>query len=156
VEPSVTETTVQYKQVINGLPVVTPHAGSVSVTIDNDGTVTGVRSSVRQIEQLVQPLDTTTSPPEPGYPAEEQIARPRATDPAGYEQLLAQEWGRRVASNWAVRGEMPLGFSDVPGSTEVGYDIRGNTAGIIARKAIEVDFGGVLRKRYWVSVPLLQ
>jgi hypothetical protein len=156
VEPSVTETTVQYKQVINGLPVVTPHAGSVSVTIDNDGTVTGVRSSVRQIEQLVQPLDTTTSPPEPGYPAEEQIARPRATDAAGYEQLLAQEWGRRVASTWAIRGEMPLGFSDVPGSTEVGYDIRGNTAGIIARKAIEVDFGGVLRKRYWVSVPLLQ
>jgi hypothetical protein len=156
VEPSVTETTVQYKQVINGLPVLTPEAGTVSVTLDNDGTVTGVRGSVRQVEQLVQPMNTTTSPPEPGNPAEEQIARPRATDAAGYEQLLAQEWGRRVASRWAVRGEMPLSFTDVPGSTEVGYDIRGNTANLVARKAIEVDFGGVLRKRYWVSVPLLE
>jgi hypothetical protein len=157
VEPSVTETTVQYKQVINGLPVVTPDAGTVSITFDNDGTVTGVRSSVRPVERLDdRPLNTTTSPPEPGNPAEEQIARARATDAAGYEQLLAQEWGRRVASSWAVRGEMPLSFTEVPGSTEVGYDIRGNSASLVARKAIEADFGGVLRKRYWVTAPLLQ
>jgi len=143
--------------VINGLPVVTPDAGSVTVTIDNDGTVTGVHSSVRPVERLDdRPMNTAASPPEPGYPTEEQLARPRATDAAGYEQLLAQEWGRRVASSWAVRGEMPLSFTEVPGSTEVGYDIRGNTASLVARRAIEADFGGVLRKRYWVTAPLLQ
>jgi len=156
-EPSVTETTVQYKQSINGLPVVTPDAGSVRLTIDNDGTVTGVHSSVRPVDQLTdRPMDTTASPPEPGSPSEGPIARPRATDAAGYEQLLAQAWARRVASGWAVRGEMPLGFTVVPGSTEVGYDIRGNTTSLVARRAIEADFGGVLRKRYWVTVPLLQ
>jgi hypothetical protein len=156
-EPSVTETTVQYKQVINGLPMLTTDAGTVSITFDNDGTVTGVRSSVRPVERLDdRPLNTTASPPEPGIPSQEQIARPRATDAAAYEQLLAQEWARRVASRWAVRGEMPLGFAEVPGSTEVGYDIRGNSASLVARKAIEADFGGVLRKRYWVSVPLLE
>ena len=156
-EPSVTETTVQFKQVINGLPVVTPDAGSVRLTIDNDGTVTGVHSSVRPIESLVdRPMDTAASPPEPGSPSEGPVARPRATDTAGYEQLLAQAWARRVASGWVVRGEMPLGFAEVPGSTEVGYDVRGNTASLVARRAIEADFGGVLRKRYWITVPLLQ
>jgi hypothetical protein len=137
--------------------VLTQDAGSVRVSIDNDGTVTSVHSSVRPVDRLDErPMNTVASPPEPGKPEEEQLARPRATDTAGYERLLSQEWGRHVARRWAIRGEMPLNFTEVPGSTEVGYDIRSNTANLVARRAIEVDFGGVIRKRYWVSVPLLE
>jgi hypothetical protein len=45
-------------------------------------------------------------------------------------------------------------LSSVPGSTEIGYDIQGNEAILIARKAVEVNFGSGYRKRYWVTVPL--
>jgi len=158
-EPFTTETTVQYRQVINGLPVVTPDAGAVRVTVDNDGTVTGVQSSVRPLDRLVdRPKNTTASPPEPGAPTPptERIAQPRATDVADYEQLLAEEWAKLLASRWVVRGEMPLRFTVVPGSTEVGYDIRGNDAVVVARRAIEADFGSGYLARYWVTVPLVE
>jgi hypothetical protein len=49
---------------------------------------------------------------------------------------------------------MPLEFTTVPNSTEIGYDIDGDEAILIARKAIEVNFGNGYRKRYWVTVPL--
>jgi len=90
-------------------------------------------------------------------PAEQGITaapdEPRATDEAGYQQLLAQEWSKRLA-NWAVRGHAPLGYATVPGSTEVGYVVRGNTTAIVARKVVEVDFGNGIYKRYWVETPL--
>lgn len=155
--PFTTETTVEYRQVINGLPVISPSAGVVRVAVDNDGTVTSVHNSLREIDQLVdRPRNTAASPPEPGATSQDgPIARPRATDERGYEQLLAREWADRVAHRWVVRGEMPLSFTVVPFSREVGYDIQGNTAVVVAREAIEVDFGDGLRARYWVTVPLL-
>jgi hypothetical protein len=42
----------------------------------------------------------------------------------------------------------------VPGSTEIGYAVRGNVAALVARKAIEVDFGSGYRKRYWVEAEI--
>ena len=49
--PYVTETTTQFRQVINGVPVITPDAGAVRVTVDNDGRVTSVHTSVRPLER---------------------------------------------------------------------------------------------------------
>jgi hypothetical protein len=153
--PYITQTTIQYRQVINGLPVIAPNAGTVRVTVDNDGTVTTVESSLRPVDQLLdRAYDTAASPP---YGSEQGATaapdEPRATDEAGYQQLLAQEWGKRLAS-WAVRGHAPLGYATVPGSTEVGYVVRGNNTVIVARKAVEVDFGNGIYKRYWVETPL--
>jgi hypothetical protein len=144
--PFVTETTVQFKQIINGVPVVTPGAGEVRVSIDNDGQITSVHSSVRGVERLAE-----ARPTEPGP------SGPQATSgPAGentYEQKLAAAWGRRLAS-FALRGPAPTSFSVVPNSTEIGYDVRGNDAQLVAQRAIEVDFGQGLRKRYWLNVPI--
>jgi hypothetical protein len=155
--PYITETTVQFRQVINGLPVLTPGAGTVRVTLDNDARVTGVHSSVRPIDRLMdRPLNTTADPPlGPAVSSQEPrpIGQARATDVAGIEDLLAQQWAQQMAF-WVMRGSMPLQYTVVPGSTEVGYDIRGNNAIIVARRAIEVDFGNGYLKRYWVVAPL--
>jgi hypothetical protein len=149
--PYVTGTTVQFRQVINGLPVLTPGAGEVRVSIDNDGTVTGIQSSVRPVAALHdRPRNTTSAPLQEG-----PIARPQVTGDADYERVLAAEWRKRLAA-WVVRGESPAQYTIVPGSTEIGYDIRDNHAIIVARRAMEVDFGHGYRKRYWLTAPILE
>lgn len=149
--PYTTGTVVQFRQVINGLPVITPGAGTVRVSVDNDSKVTNVHSSVRAIAELRdRALNTTPVPPPEGV-----TASPQPPDPSNYEQRLAMEFSKQLAS-WVVKGGMPLEFTTVPGSTEIGYDIRGNQAVLIARKAVEVDFGNGYRKRYWVTAPLFE
>lgn len=157
--PYTTGTTVQYRQVINDLPVITPSAGTVRVSIDNDGRVTDVSSSVRVVERLSdRPWMTPPTPPPPapagGPPAGEPREAARTDgDPANYEQALEAAFSRQLAA-WAITGKMPVEFTTVPGSTEVGYDISGDGARLIAHKLVEVDFGAGFSKLYWVSVPL--
>jgi Fe-S cluster assembly ATPase SufC len=43
----------------------------------------------------------------------------------------------------------------VPDTTEVGYDLRGNEGRLVARREVEVDFGGGIRKRYEVVAPIV-
>jgi hypothetical protein len=149
--PYIVETTVQFRQVINGLPVITPGVGEVRITIDNDGTVTGLQSSTRTVASLRdRPLNTTNAPLLEG-----PLTRPTATEEAGYERLLAAEWRKRLAG-WVVRGDAPAQYTIVPGSTEIGYEVRGNQAIIVARRAIEVDFGHGFRKRYWLIAPIVE
>ena len=140
--PFVTETTVQFKQVIDGIPVIAPGVGEVRVSIDNDGHITSVHSSVRGVDRLHD-----LRPSAPGSPP----AGP--TGAADYEQKLANAFGRRLAA-WALRGSIPLNFSVVPDSTEIGYSIEGSEARLVAQRAIEVDFGQGLRKRYWITEPI--
>jgi len=151
--PYTTGTIVQFRQLVNGVPVITPDAGTVRISIDNDGTVTNVHASVRAIEQLRSRPTRSVSAPTP-----EGFAAPvLAPEPSNYEQQLAAEFSRQLAS-WVAKGGggMPLEFTTVPGSTEIGYDIRGNEAVLIARRAVEVNFGSGYRKRYWVTVPLFE
>lgn len=149
--PYTTGTIVQFRQVINGVPVITPSAGTVRISIDNDGTVTDVHSSIRDIEQLsTRPISSVSAPtPEGG------VAPVLTPEPSNYEQLLAAEFSKQLAS-WVAKGGsgMPLEFTTVPGSTEIGYNIQGDEAVLLARKAVEVNFGSGYRKRYWVTVPL--
>jgi hypothetical protein len=150
-EPFPTGTIVQFRQLINGLPIITPGVGAVRLAVDNDGNVTTVHSSLRAIEQLSdRPLSTAPEPQPEGQHAAEG---PLVPDPGNYEQALAAEWSKRLAVH-AISGKMPVDFTTVPGSIEIGYDIRGDAAVLIARKAMEVDFGGGYRKRYWITVPL--
>ena len=154
--PYTSATVVQYRQVINGLPVITPGLGTVRITVDNDGAVTNVHSSVRAIERLSDRAMSPSDMPEPpGVVAAPGALAPEPSDPRDYEQKLAATFGKQL-SLWAVKGWMPLAFTTVPGSTEIGYDIRGNEAALIARKAVEVDFGSGYRKRYWVTTPLYE
>ncbi len=144
--PYITETVVQFTQLINGLPVLLPGKGGVSVTIDNDGTVTNIKNSTRSIDRLTKQLKNSPAAPEEERPIG-GIADP--------EQLLADAWQERM-KQWIVRGRMPARFTIVPGTYEIGYTIKGNNAVLVAQNDIEVDYGGGYLKRYSVEVPLFE
>lgn len=144
--PHITETTIQFCQTINGLPVLLPGKGDVSITIDNDGTVTNVKNSTRTIRRLTNKLRNNPSAPDEDRPIE-GIPNP--------EQLLAEAWQESMRE-WVVKGGMPTGFNVVPGTYEIGYAIKGNEAFLVARKDVEVDCGGGYLKRYTIEVPLFE
>ncbi|MGV2390397.1 MAG UNVERIFIED_CONTAM: hypothetical protein LVR29_25685 [Microcystis novacekii LVE1205-3] len=69
------------------------------IALDNDGTVTDVHSSVRSLEQLSsRPVRSVSAPPPQG-----DIAPVLAPEPSNYEQLLAAEFSRQLASLSARR-----------------------------------------------------
>lgn len=144
--PFTTGTMVQYRQLVNGMPLITPDAGTVRVTLDNDGTVTDIHAGTRGIEDLSdRPRSTTMEPPPPGAKAHNGGVSP--------DSALAQAFSRQLR-DIVAHGPAPLGYSTVPGTTEVGYDVRGSEAVIIARQAVELEFDGGYTKRYWVKTPL--
>jgi hypothetical protein len=151
--PRVTETVVQFTQRINGLPVIGPGQGKVSVTLDNDQNVTAVLDTTREIARL----EDNVLPPEPVPSGRGGVEPPfspvpeTAVDP---DRLLAAAWQERMKIA-VVRGKMPLAFAPVPGSTEVGYVIRGNSAQLVARQEVEVDCGGGFLKRFIVESPIV-
>jgi hypothetical protein len=145
--PYTTETTVQYRQIIDGIPVISPSAGALRVGVDNDGRVTSVESSLRTVERVSR--SRVGEPPEPG------VSAPRG-GPAlanAYEDKLTRAWGRQLAG-FASRGAVPGSFSVLPGSTEIGYAIEGDHATLVAQQTVEVDCGAGLRKRYIVTTPV--
>ena len=42
----------------------------------------------------------------------------------------------------------------VPGTTEVRFDIQGDHAVLVAQRSVELDFGGLFKKRYLIKAPL--
>jgi hypothetical protein len=145
--PYTTGTMVQFRQVIEGLPVITPAAGAVRVTVDNSGTVTHVQTSTRGIEQLSdRPRSMPRGPIPPGGRAVENDA----VDP---DFALGRAFSRRL-QDFVARGGAPQGYGIVPGTTEIGYDVQGSEATVVARRAVELEFEGGFRKRYWVTATL--
>jgi hypothetical protein len=147
--PRVVETTVQFRQVINGLSVVSQDAGDVRVTLGNDGGLTRIENTTRKVQQLSDRPKTGVSAPN----SEPYALRPRGDgDP---ERLLSEAWrSHRAPAARAV--ETAEAAEPVPETTEVGYHIRGNEATLVARREVEVDFGGGIRKRYEVIAPILE
>jgi hypothetical protein len=146
------ETTVEYRQVVNGLPVVTPGAGVVRVTIDNEGTITRIHNATRSIDRLQS--DASGAAPEAYEGRADAPAPPiSASEDGGIEAALAGELRERLLMS-AVKGPAPVGYDVVPGSTVVGYDQRGDRAIPVVRREVELDFGGGLRKRYAQVAPL--
>jgi hypothetical protein len=147
-EPRVLETTVQFRQVINGLPVVSQDAGDVRLTLDNDGTLTRIENTTRTVQQLSDHPKTAVS----GPGGDSEGLQPRAAgDP---EDLLSEAWrshGARAAQNEQVAGRA----QPVPDTSEVGYHIRGNEGRLVARREVELDFGGGILKRYEVIAPIV-
>jgi len=144
--PYVTETVVQFTQTINGLPVLLPGKGCVSVAVDNDGTVTNMKNSTRSIDRLTDRFRSAPAAPE------EETPIGGAPEP---ERLLAEAWQERM-KDWIVRGRMPVQYTIVPGSYEIGYAIKGDDAVLVAKNDIEVDCGEGCLKRYSVEVPICE
>lgn len=151
--PRLCETVVQFTQLIDGIPVIGPGEGKVSVSLDNDQNVISIVDRTRTVAKLVEAM---SAPPPPTETQHETPAAPLSgLNGSLPEQLLSTAWQDRVKL-WAVRGRMPERYAVVPGSFEVGYVIRGNSAVLVARQEIEADCGGGFLKRFVVEVPIQQ
>jgi hypothetical protein len=142
--PFQTGTLVQYRQTINGIPVITPAAGTIQVLVDNDGVATTVTSRARGVDDLTE---HAASGPlhEPTPPDGAQHEQAQTQDP---DRLLAKAFSERLRRLASSSGDMPVGFAVVPGTTEIGYDVEGDAALLAAQREVELDFGGGLKKRY--------
>ena len=142
-DPRVLETTVQFRQIINGLPVVSQDAGDVRITMDNNGRVTRIEDTARRVTQLTdRPTMRVQAPGDPAY----------GGPPDDPERLLGEAW--RTHRVKAAQGETAERVEPVADTTEVGYHVRGNEARLVARREVEVDFGDGIRKRYEVLAPI--
>jgi hypothetical protein len=144
--PFVTETIVQFTQTINGLPVLLPSKGSVSVTVDNDGTVTSLKNSLKEVDELSDRFRSTAQAPD------EPTLEDRGFDP---KAMLADAWQDRLKET-IIRGRMPVAYKVLPETYEIGYSVRDNDGILVARNDIEVDCGSGYFKRYSIEVPLAQ
>jgi hypothetical protein len=142
-------TTVLFRQVINNLRVLTPGAGELKISIDYGGVLTEISSSLRPVKRMVYLPRTTMAAPPENYPN----AITKASALERYDRALDDE-ARKILASWVLQGQTPLQFSVVPKSTEIGYDIRGDEAVPIARRSVEVDFGGGFHMRCWVTAPI--
>ncbi|MEJ7785494.1 MAG: DUF6345 domain-containing protein [Solirubrobacteraceae bacterium] len=147
-EARVIETTVQFRQMINGLPVVSQDAGDVRLTFDNDGQLTRIENTARRVERLSDRPKTAIAGPGAGSGG---LTAYSGADP---ERLLEEAWrGHRVRA--ARSSDIAEGAQPVADTTEVGYQFRGNEGRLVARREVEVDFGGGIRKRYEVVAPIV-
>ena len=146
--PRLCETVVQFTQLIDGVPVIGPGEGKVTVTLDNDQNVTAIVDRTRTIAKVTEAASAPSVSPTPG-------GAPTPTPSSGTdpERLLASAWQERMKL-WAVSGRLPERYAVVPGSFEVGYVIRGNTAMLVARQEVEADCGGGFLKRFVVETPI--
>jgi hypothetical protein len=149
--PRLCETVVQFTQLIDGIPVIGPGDGKVSISLDNDQNVTSIVDRTRTVAKLVEAF---SAPPETETPR--AATTPPSPNSEGQpEQLLSAAWQDRMKL-WAVRGRMPERYAVVPGSFEIGYVIRGNSAVLVAREEIEADCGGGFLKRFVIETPIQQ
>jgi hypothetical protein len=148
--PRLCETVVQFTQTIDGVPVIGPGEGKVSITLDNDQNVTAIVDRTRTIAKLTEAF---SAPPAADAARAGDAPTPTPSNGTDPERLLADTWQERMRT-WAIRGRMPERFAVVPGSFEVGYVIRGNTAVLVARQEVEADCGGGFLKRFVVESPI--
>lgn len=146
VEPYTTETTVEFTQVVNGVPVISQRRGRVRVSLDNDGRVTRLQNDTRAVASL-SPL------PRGMHDGPETSLRMHELDV--YRRLLAQQWERRLRVRQAM-GKEPSELRLIPGTDEIGYEVVGNEMALYARALVEITMPGGFRKRYYVSHPIMR
>ncbi|WP_084197014.1 DUF6345 domain-containing protein [Paracoccus versutus] len=149
---SLDEIIVQFRQAIDGIPVLTPDAGTLRLAMRPDGTVLRIESTLRRVAERM-PVRAhrhglPDDPPPPVRP--EGLPEP---EPQSITRILAQH-SARLMRDLAARGAAPLSLRTLPGTTEIGYGIRSNTARLVARQGIEIECVRGFRKRYWIQSDL--
>ena len=152
-EPSIAETIVQYRQMINGLPSINAGNGIVRVVIDNDGKVTNVFDSTKQVVDVKRKKDNAMAP-SPDKKAAGKAAGPIA-DKAKLEEAFSLELKKILAANQqqsaagAAKTEKPIIIEE-----KIGYNLNSGQGTVEAQREYEADLGYGLKKRYRIRIPI--
>lgn len=147
---SLDEIVVQFRQAFAGIPVLTPDAGKLRLTMRPDGTVLRICSTLRRVAEILPARAHRNGLPEDPEPPAGAVP---GLEPPAIPQILAQH-SARLMRDLAARGAAPLNRTVLPGTQEIGYGIRSNTARLVVRKAIEIECRRGFRKRYWIQSDL--
>lgn len=141
--PVALETIVQFRQKANGIESVNSDHGLLTVTVDNDGKVTDIYNSTRQILDTVKiPIQGIKAPPEK---SKSEI------------KSVEDEFDIKVRSFMQSKSDSKQKTDgNVKTLTEkVGYDFSGNAAILVKQKDVEIGAPDGFAKRYKIRVPLL-
>lgn len=145
VEPFTYETTVEFTQIVNGIPVISQKRGRLRISMDNDGKVTRLQNHARRIQGLTRYAKGS-------FPGPRMELRMHELEV--YRRLLQQGWQRRLRVREAM-GKEPSEMRLIPGTGEIGYEVVGNEMALHARGLLEITMPGGFRKRYYVSHPIV-
>lgn len=133
----VTDTTIEFRQVINGVPAINTDNGVFRVTIDNDGTITNFHNSVKQVLNLSnKPKQMNIDPNRNGHALE--------THGQDTEKLFLNHLA-------GYKAEAVHLVSD-----EIGYDVTGLHGGLVAKREYEITFENNLKKLIQITVPIFE
>ncbi len=118
--------------------------------MDNDGKIMTIHDSTRAVDQLTSKGQNTIPVPEPENAGKIKLS----SRTVNTEELLRNTIQEKLTLRSVDTDRNNL--SEVPESSAVGYDLKGVTGTIVARREYEVDFGIGLKKRYKVTVPIFE
>lgn len=127
-----TDIGVLFRPLVNGLTNVNQDHGNLMVTVDNDGTVVGIRDTTRVVAD-VRPIELNFK--------DTQGPRPNSSVTRLLQEGIRGRYGRAKTTL-------------LPDTVSVGYDFSGKTGNVVAQGTFEVDFGHNMRKRALIRVPL--
>jgi len=145
-EPYTAETTVEFTQVVNDIPVISQKRGKVRVSMDNDGKITRLQNDTRAIAGL-------SNHPKGSLPGPDAVLNMHTLDT--YRRLLSQGWERRSRVRQAMSKE-PSEMRLLPGTDEIGYEVLNGEMALYARGLVEITMPGGFRRRYYVSHPIVR
>jgi hypothetical protein len=140
------ESTVEFTQLVNGVPVLSPDRGRVRISLDNDGRVTRIQDDTRPIREMTRAARETNADPK-------KPIRMHGLD--AYRKLLNLGW-QRQAKYWRAMGKRASKMRTLPGSEEIGYVVDGNTMALVARAVVEISMPGGFKKRYTLIAPIVK
>jgi len=128
----VTDTMVQYRQFINGVPVVNSDSGLIRVTIDNDGKVTNLHSSVKKTSLL------------------HSNPKSNKLDPKNAKSMTKAKSASDVEK--AFKKQLSKYKSVKLMEEEIGYDVKHSHGRIVNQRVYEISMGHGLKKRIKLMV----
>lgn len=129
---------VEYRQVVDGIPVITPDAGYLRVLLDPSGTPTTATLTARPVTGRERRRLRETPQPDSGLGA----------------PLTADAVGGLLAAELAAKAPGAVSAETLAETRQVGYAVDGTHAHLAASQGSLVDFGHGLLKKVRVTVPL--
>jgi hypothetical protein len=155
-EEQITETILQYRQVIDGLPSINAGNGLVRVSIDNDGNIISFNSSVKKVDTLSAYPKGSLAPLPKGKAAVKSFGvSTEAEMEKMFSERLALITGNHSNGNGKVKSVLPKASKNTIIEETIGYNLNGGVGIVEAQREYEVGMGKGLKKRYKVRVPIV-
>ena len=146
------ETIVDFRQYINGVPVINAGSGKVRVTLDNDGKITNLSVAVKPVKGFKVTLEGKKQPKDPNLPktARKELLKSPQSRTKAFGKLLKGTMIEK-ANAAKFKGRKVKVIRD-----KVGYDINGSYGSLTAHREVEISYSDSLRKRLKLRLPIVE